>query len=186
MFRICIHHPKVPIVKEIFWQPPLVNWFKCNIDGASCGNPGNASCGGIFRDSNANFIYAFSEPLGVASSYYAELCGAMQAIEIAFQKGWSNIWLETNSTLVVTAFKNPAKPVAWPFRNRWENVLVMARSLNFIVSHICMEDNQVIDLLTNHRLSLGSLTCWSDSPLFISECLKKNKLGLPSFRLCSS
>ncbi|GAU20130.1 hypothetical protein TSUD_351920 [Trifolium subterraneum] len=186
MFRICIHHPKVPIVKEIFWQPPLVNWFKCNIDGASCGNPGNASCGGILRDSNANFIYAFSEPLGVNSSYYAELCGAMQAIEIAFQKGWSNIWLETNSTLVVTAFKNPAKPVAWPFRNRWENVLVMARSLNFIVSHICREGNEVADLLANHGLSLGSLTCWSDSPLFISECLKKNKLGMPSFRLCSS
>ncbi|GAU28119.1 hypothetical protein TSUD_295560 [Trifolium subterraneum] len=186
MFRICIHHPKVPILKEILWQPPLVNWFKCNIDGASCGNPGNASCGGIFTDSNANFIYAVSEPLGVAFSYFAELCGAMQAIEIAFQRGWSNIWLETDSTLVVTAFKNPAKPVAWQLRNRWKNVLVMARSLNFIVSHICREGNEVAGLLANHGLSLGSLTYWSDSPLFISECLKKNKLGMPSFRVCSS
>ncbi|PNX90183.1 hypothetical protein L195_g046306, partial [Trifolium pratense] len=50
----------------------------------------------------------------------------MQAIEIVFHKRWSNFWLETDSTLVVTTFKNPAKPVAWP------------------------EVDQVADLLANH------------------------------------
>jgi ribonuclease HI len=110
----------------------------------------------VFRDSNADFLFAFAEPLGIASSYSAELCGAMKAIEIAYNKRWNNIWLETHSTLVVAAFKNPSKSVPWPLRNHWKNVLVMIRSLNFIVSHLCREGNQVADLFANHGLTLAS------------------------------
>jgi hypothetical protein len=83
-FGITIHHPLAMVIKEIILQPPLVSWIKCNIDGASSGNPGIASCGGVFRDSDAEFLLAFAEPLGVASSYSAELSGALRAIEIAF------------------------------------------------------------------------------------------------------
>jgi hypothetical protein len=90
-FRISIHHPKVPVTKEVCWQPPLLNSFKCNIDEASNGNPGIASCGGIFRNHEANFIFAFAEPLGINTSYVAELCGAVRAIEIAYQNNWSQI-----------------------------------------------------------------------------------------------
>ncbi|GAU41047.1 hypothetical protein TSUD_374010 [Trifolium subterraneum] len=86
MFRITINHPITLVHREIIWQPPLLNWFKFNIDGASSGNPDNASCGGVFRDHNADFVYAFAEPLGFASSYFAELCGAMTAIEIVYDK----------------------------------------------------------------------------------------------------
>jgi len=68
-----------------------LNWTKCNIDGASNGNPGLASCGGVFRDNNADFLGCFAEPLGIKSSYQAELCGAMRAIEITFEKHWRNL-----------------------------------------------------------------------------------------------
>ncbi|GAU31934.1 hypothetical protein TSUD_288680 [Trifolium subterraneum] len=50
MFSITIHHPKTPVLRKIIWMPPLLNWFKCNTYGASSGNPGNVSCGGVFRD----------------------------------------------------------------------------------------------------------------------------------------
>jgi len=53
---------------------------KCNTDGASSGNPGISSYGGIFRDHEANCIGYFSEPLGVSTSYQAELQGALRAI----------------------------------------------------------------------------------------------------------
>jgi ribonuclease HI len=51
----------------------------------------------VFRNNNVDFVFAFVDPLGVATSYYAEFCGAMKAIEIAFDKNWFNLWLETNS-----------------------------------------------------------------------------------------
>ncbi|MCH99434.1 ribonuclease H protein [Trifolium medium] len=168
-FKINIHRPKATVLKEICWQPPLLNWFKCNIDGASNGNPGLASCGGIFRSYSADFVLGFAEPLGVTTSYYAELCGAMRAIEIASQNHWHNIWIETDSALVVSAFQKPQNPVPWPIRNRWKNTLHMAKSMNFIITHIFREGNQVADLLANHGLTLDSIFYWHLPPLFIME-----------------
>jgi ribonuclease HI len=86
--------------------------LKCNTDGASCGNPGNAACGGIFRNSDADFVYGFAEPLGESTAYIAELSGVIRAIEIAFQKQWNNLWIETDSSSVVATFQDRNKPVA--------------------------------------------------------------------------
>jgi ribonuclease HI len=183
-FKIDIHHPRVPVIKEIIWNPPLLNWFKCNIDGASRGNPGLASCGGIFRDHNADFVHAFVENLGITSSAFAELSGALKAIEIAFEKNWLNLWLETDSEIVVAAFKNPNKQIAWPLRNRWRNALWMIGQMNFIVSHIYREGNGVADLIANFGLNSSTSTSWNSAPLFIVDSLESNKLGLPNFRLC--
>jgi ribonuclease HI len=185
MFRITIHHPKPPSLKEVYWQPPLLNWYKCNIDGASCGNLGNASCAGIFRNHNVELIYGFAEPLGITSTYVAELCEAVRAIEIVFQRNWSHLWMEIDSSFVVAAFKNPDKPVTWPLRNKWENVLFMINQMNCIITHIYREENQVADLMANHGLSSASIVFWNVPPLFIRECFDKNRFGVPSFILCS-
>jgi hypothetical protein len=56
--------------------------------------------------------------------------------------------------------------------------------MNCVVTHIYREDNQVADLLTNHGLTIDSIAFWNDSPLFISNCVNRNKLGILSFRLC--
>jgi ribonuclease HI len=124
--------------------------------------------------------------LGLSTSYVAEMCGAMRAIETAYQKQWPHLWLESNSSLVVAAFNNPEKPVAWQLRNRWRNVMFMFRQMNCVVTHIYREGNQVADSLVNHGLTINSLAFWQDSPLFISDCVNRNKLGVPSFRLCTT
>jgi ribonuclease HI len=185
-FNIMIHQPKATFLKEVYWHPPLTNWLKCNIDGASSGNPGNAACGGIFRNHNSEFVYGFSEPLGDATSYIAEMCGVIRAIEIAFQNHWGNLWLETNSSCVVAAFNNPNKPVAWSLRNRWKNALHMTTHMNFMVSHIYREGNQVADLLATHGLSLPSIVYWNTLPLFVKHSFDFNKHGTTSFRICTS
>jgi len=40
IFNVATHQPRTPMVKEVIWSPPHFNWLKCNIDGASNGNPG--------------------------------------------------------------------------------------------------------------------------------------------------
>jgi ribonuclease HI len=163
-----------------------VSWIKCNIDGASSGNPGIASCGGVFRNSDSEFISAFAEPLGVGSSYFAEMSGALRAIEIAFANNWTNFWLESDSSLVVNAFRNPIKIVAWLLRNRWENMLVMLGQMNCIVTHVYREGNGVADLLAKFGLNAPGYTSWSSVPDFLFVALAGNKLGLPSFRICNA
>jgi hypothetical protein len=54
-FNVNIHNPKAPVIKEVLWCPPLINWHKCNTDGASLGSTGVSSCGGIFGYHAANF-----------------------------------------------------------------------------------------------------------------------------------
>jgi hypothetical protein len=90
-FKVIIHHPKTPAIKEIIWQSPLHNWTKCNIDGACIGNSGNASCSGIFRNHEAEFMFCFVEPLRNSSQYQAKLCRALRAIELAYQMNWKNL-----------------------------------------------------------------------------------------------
>jgi ribonuclease HI len=164
----------------------MLNWLKCNIDGASNGNPGIAACGGIFRNYDADFIYGFAEPLGITSSFVAELSGALRAIEIALHRNWTHLWIESDSSSVVAAFKNPDKQVAYNLRNRWKNALVMLSQMNCVITHIYREGNQVADLLANFGLSIPSFAFWTETPLFIREPFDKNKLGIPSFRFCSS
>ncbi|KAK2364505.1 hypothetical protein QL285_089371 [Trifolium repens] len=181
-FNVNIHNPKVSTVKEIVWQPPLLNCVKCNIDGASKGNPGLSSCSGIFRNNDVDILLCFAEPLGFASSYLAELQGALRAIEVAHQMNWKNLWIEIDSVLVVLAFKNPDIHVAWSLRNRWHNAQVLLRQKKIIVSHIFREGNQVVDCLANHGLSLNSIMVCHEMPLFIKDSFEKNKLGLAHYK----
>jgi hypothetical protein len=52
-------------------------------------------------------LYRFHEPLGIASSYQAEPCVVMRAIEVAYQMNWNNFWLEIDLTLVGRYAGNP-------------------------------------------------------------------------------
>jgi ribonuclease HI len=128
-------------------------------------------------------MLCFAEPIGFASSYLAELQGALRAIEVAHQMNWRNLWLETNSALVLLAFTKPNFHVAWFLRNRWQNALIMIRQMNFIVSHIFREGNQVVDTLANHGLVLNSIMFWNVMPLFIKDSFDKNKHGFANYRI---
>jgi ribonuclease HI len=185
-FQVSIHPPRPSILREVIWCPPMFNWLKCNIDGASCGNPGNAACGGVFRNHAADFVYGFAEPLGVMNAFVAEMCGAMRAVEIAFQNNWHRLWIESDSLLVVSAFNHPDKQVAWSISNRWRNTIYKVKQMNVIVTHIFREGNQVADIFANHGLSIDSIAFWFDLPYFARECFVRNKQGSPSFRICNS
>lgn len=99
-FSIKLNYGRASRIKEILWQSPVFHWIKYNIDGAFVGNLGPSSCGGIYRNNNVEFMGAFAYNLGNANSLVAEVNGAMFAIELAHQKGWRQVWLETDSMLV--------------------------------------------------------------------------------------
>ncbi|MCH91676.1 glycerol-3-phosphate dehydrogenase [Trifolium medium] len=144
--NVTIHPPKAPIIKEIWWQPPMDHWVKCNTDGAS--NKTTSSCGGVFKNHNTEFLRGFAENTGLMSAFKAELCGAMRAIEIAHSKNWMNLWLESDSILVVKAFSSSVL-VPWALNNRWRNCRKLSSSMNFVVSHVYREGNQCVDGLAN-------------------------------------
>jgi ribonuclease HI len=146
-------------------------------------NPNKASVGGIFRNSDSIRVGCFTQYLGAQSAMYAELVAAMTAIEIARIRGFQNVWLESDSQLVILAFKTNST-IPWRLRNRWQNCLVKLRNIRFVVSHIYREGNACADRLANLGLSLGSLDLfWSDSvPDFIRGEYTRNMFGMPNYR----
>jgi len=133
---------------------------------------------------DTSFISCFVEPLGYSSSYHAEICCAIREIEVAFHNNWRDIWLETDSSLVVLAFHKP-NHVPSHLRNRWNNMRVMLRDMHCIVTHIYREGNHVVDFLANHGLSLQNYRVWNVAPDFIESYYVKDLLGMPSFRYIS-
>ena len=146
-------------------------------------NPNRAAAGGIFRNSDSLCVGCFTQYLGEQNALYAELVAAMTAIEIAHINGFSNFLLETDSQLVILAFKS-LSVVPWVLRNRWLNCLVRIREMSFLVSHVYREGNACADNLANVGLALNSANLfWSDDLRdSIREEYNRNRLGTPNFR----
>lgn len=68
-------NPIRSIVKRVRWEKPPRGWAKLNTDGASFGNPGLTSCGGIVRDEHGNWVDGFSRKIGITSGFMVELWG---------------------------------------------------------------------------------------------------------------
>jgi ribonuclease HI len=109
--------------------------------------------------------------------------GIILAIECDFDRGWSHLWLESDSKLAVLAFKS-CNIIPWQLYNRWLNCMIMIISMNFVVSHVYREGNHVADKLANIGLSLNAFTWWNIAPNVIWSDLARNRDGLPYYRFC--
>jgi ribonuclease HI len=178
-FKVIVHPPKAPSIVEVLWHPPSHNWIKCNSDGASTNLA--SACGGIFRNHSADLVACFAENLGSCSSLIAELSGVMRAIELSVFHNWPNLWIETDSSLAVLAFKSPTL-IPWTIRNRWINCQKLISSMNLLVSHIYREGNVSADSLANMGLNLTDFFFSNSPPSCIVNSITRDKLGMPSFR----
>lgn len=64
-FSVTCKPCKGSTINQMNWFPPLCNWIKVNIDGATKGSPGMAGCGGIFRDKSAATLGCFACNIGI-------------------------------------------------------------------------------------------------------------------------
>ncbi|GAU35907.1 hypothetical protein TSUD_69400 [Trifolium subterraneum] len=165
------------------WSPPLQGWYKCNTDGTSKGNPGQAACLGIYRNFKGEVIGCFAHNIGIATALVAEIMGVVLAIECASNKHWNCLWLECDSQLVSLAFKNP-RIIPWQLKNRWKNCITKINTMNFFISHVYREGNNCADKLASLGLSLNQFTWWDNPPMVIRGDLFRNRLGLPCYRFC--
>jgi ribonuclease HI len=75
-----------------------------------------------FSGHTAKFFGGFDQNIGSVAPFVADLCATMYAIEKGHEMNWKNLWIETNSKMVVSTFqKMPSVP--WYHSNRWNNCL---------------------------------------------------------------
>lgn len=68
------------VERLVSWRPPSMGWVKLNTDGASHGNPGRATAGGVLRDGDGRWIQGFTFNIGVCSAPLTELWGVLWAV----------------------------------------------------------------------------------------------------------
>lgn len=179
---IPVHLCRAPKVYNVIWKKPTFPWLKVNTDGLSKGNPGLAAAGGIFRDCLGVCHGCFAEPLGIQTSFFAELMAIVLAIEIAVHRGWSSIWLECDSLSAVYCLNNSSFSLPWQIRVRWFNCMTKLKSMNFHVSHVFREGNQAADALANLGLQQINFTWWDSHPAAIDRFINHDIGEFPSYR----
>lgn len=170
-------HRRVRDIVSVIWKPPTITWVKANTDGSVIGI--NSSCGGIFRDFTGAYLGGFSSNLGEGTVFEAELTGLMLAMEYAARHNWSRLWLESDSSGAVHAFKNHSA-IPMRFRNRWHNCMQLG--LFVICSHIYREGNGCADAMASLGHELTDTTWFHIMPVSLSIDFSRDRNGLPNFR----
>ncbi|KAL8499339.1 hypothetical protein ACS0TY_022354 [Phlomoides rotata] len=164
--------PKAPTVKCVRWQPPPIGIMKINVDGSAAGSPGQLTCGGMFHDHYGVFRGYFTATQGCGFAFEVELATALLAIEIAHDKGWNNLWLESDSTYVVHFLKSDHPEAPWRLMTRWHRVRRLRPHLYVVVSHIFWEGNVVADRLSHEEVY--RFRWWSEPPGFLFPFLQRD------------
>jgi ribonuclease HI len=162
-----------PVISLVMWKPPSLSWMKVNTDGSVTNLPPSAACGGNFRDHLTTFKGCFAMKLAAVSVLHAELMAIIMAIEIVHRKGWSNLWIKSDSQAALCAFANPAV-VPWDLWNRWKNCMLLG--LNLVSSHIFREGNSCVDSLANYGHSITDFTWWNSLPQFLRRAFINDNL----------
>ncbi|XP_019416419.1 PREDICTED: uncharacterized protein LOC109327710 [Lupinus angustifolius] len=139
---------------------------KVNSDGATHGFLSHAEGCGIFRDNKGDMLGCFATYLNIQDSLYAELFTAIMAIQIANLRGWREVWLECDSSLVVDIVKGNKEP-PWKLKNYWEHCKRIIPSLRLKVLHIFREGNSCADKLASFGLRSRTTSWWNLVPPFL-------------------
>ncbi|XP_057803476.1 uncharacterized protein LOC131018785 [Salvia miltiorrhiza] len=122
-----------PKVINVYWWPPIDDWIKVNTDGSALGAPGKITAGAFFRDKWSWVRGCFHIKGGIGFAFKAKLLAIITAIGIAHSRGWTKLWVEADSSYVVSLLETHSKQI----------------------SHIYREGNQAADLMANPQRHEG-------------------------------
>ncbi|KAL4288301.1 hypothetical protein AHAS_Ahas19G0272500 [Arachis hypogaea] len=89
------------VERQISWSCPPTNWIKLNSDGASCGNPGTASYGGLLRDEMGHWVAGYYSNLRICSAFQAEIWGLLHGLKTAWELGIRRLIVDLDSKVLM-------------------------------------------------------------------------------------
>lgn len=122
-------------------------------DGASRGNPGNASIGVIIKDDSGNTIKEISECLGVRTNNEAEYQALIEALKaVRNLSNFSEACCFADSELMVKQLNGVYKVRNKGLSQLYMQVNQLSKGLNIKYTHIRREQNKEADALANMAL----------------------------------
>lgn len=127
--------------------------FKAAFDGGSRGNPGPAAWGVAVLDETGACVEGHAGALGHATNNVAEYHGLLAALDLALERGASQVEILADSELIVRQIegryrvKHPdLKPLHASAKQK------IARFALFRIRHVRREENREADRLVNQAL----------------------------------
>lgn len=133
-------------------------------DAGARGNPGPAGIGVILKDQTDTVIGEIAAAIGVTTNNVAEYKALVAGLELAHEKGVTDIEVYMDSKLVVFQVKGE-----WKIKNNSLRPLaVRARHLldrfeNWTLSHVAREENADADKLANQGMDAAQLDAELDA-----------------------
>lgn len=122
-------------------------------DGASRGNPGEASVGIIIYDHDGNVLKEEGEAIGVATNNVAEYKAVIKGLECAKELGATGVTLYADSQLLVRQITGEYKVKSEGLRPLFEKVKKLITNFEkFSANHVPREQNKEADKLANLAL----------------------------------
>lgn len=127
-------------------------------DGGARGNPGPAGIGVLLTDGNGEVLGEIAEGIGEATNNIAEYKALIAGLELALDKGVTDLEIAVDSELVVHQVKGE-----WKIKNdRLRALAVKARGLmnkfdSANIKHVRREENEGADRLANQGMDAAQL-----------------------------
>lgn len=127
-------------------------------DGGARGNPGPAGIGAVLRDESGEVLGEIARGIGEATNNVAEYVAVITGLEMALDRGVTEIDIYMDSELVVSQLlgrwkikKETLRPLAVQAR------ALMNRFDSFTLSHVRRELNADADKLANQGMDAAAL-----------------------------
>lgn len=127
-------------------------------DGGARGNPGPAGIGVVLKDGDGDVIGEIARGIGVATNNVAEYTALIEGLELALEKGVTDLGVYMDSKLVVSQMKGE-----WKIKNdQLRRLAVRAQSLlrrfdRTTLKHVPRERNAAADRLANQGMDAAAL-----------------------------
>ena len=122
-------------------------------DGASRGNPGPASIGGVIEDERGHLLAQISRRIGITTNNQAEYRAVIAALERAINLGAKQAEIRSDSELLVKQINGSYRVKNKTLQPLYRKVSQLIGSLeSFSITHVPREQNTRADGLANKAL----------------------------------
>ncbi|KAH0637696.1 hypothetical protein KY289_037611 [Solanum tuberosum] len=170
---------------SVVWRPPDLQKLKCNVDGASKGNPGPSSYGLCRRNSQGDLIYARAAGVGNTTNIEIESLAIYESFKYCWEKQVREVIIETDSLTLVKMLRGQWK-IPWELVERGERIRKRLQRLNATIIHTFREANGVPDLLAKEVVesqNIKEYTTFVDLPTHLRRQINSDKAQIPTLRI---
>lgn len=123
------------------------------VDGASRGNPGEASVGCSLQNEKNEEIGKVSKKIGIQTNNVAEYEALLCGLDLALDNNVSNVVVRSDSQLMVRQILGEYKVKEPHLKKMWEKAkTVIEKFKQFKIEHVRRELNKRADALANQAL----------------------------------